>query len=174
MAHTPRSAAELAAAAICSASSTVFASGFSQSTCLPACRAAIAISAWLSPGVQMSMRSMSSRSTRRRQSISVEAKPSRSAAALTACRVAAGDRGQLGGERQVEETMGIAPRLGVGGAHEGVPHHADPHNVTHLSSPFSSPAGTARLALPITSCTDGQDASAAASSGRCSAASAWR
>jgi hypothetical protein len=45
---------------------------------------AIAISAWLSPGVQMSIMSMSSRSTRRRQSVSVEAKPSRSAAALTA------------------------------------------------------------------------------------------
>ena len=41
-------------------------------------------------------------------------------------RVAASDRGQLGRERQVEEAMGIAPRLGVGGAHEGVPHHADP------------------------------------------------
>ena len=89
-------------------------------------------------------------------------------------RVTAGDRGQFGGERQVEEPVGIAPGLGVGGAHEGVPHHADPQDVTHLSSPFSSPAGTARLALPITSCTDGQDASAAASSGRCSAVSAWR
>jgi hypothetical protein len=39
------SAAARAAAAICSASSTVLASGFSQSTCLPACSAAIAISA---------------------------------------------------------------------------------------------------------------------------------
>ena len=88
-------------------------------------------------------------------------------------RVAAGDRGQLGGERQVEESWGVAPGLSVGGAHEGVPHHADPQDVTHLSSPFSSPAETARLALPITSCRDGQDASAAASSGRCSDASAW-
>ena len=151
----------------------VFASGFSQSTCLPACSAAMAISAWLSPGVQMSTRSMSSRSTRRRQSVSFEAKPSRSAAARHRLRVTADDRGQLGGERQVEESWGVAPGLGMGGAHKGVPHHADPQDVTHLSSPFSSPAETTRLALPITSCRDGQDASAAASSGRCSYASAW-
>ena len=88
--------------------------------------------------------------------------------------VAAGDCGQLGDERQVKEPVGIAPGVGVGGAHEGVPHHADPEDITHLRSLFSSPAGTARLALPITSCTDDQDASAAASSGRFSAASAWR
>ena len=39
----------------------MFANGFSQSTCLPSCRAAIAISAWLSPGVQMSIRSAQTR-----------------------------------------------------------------------------------------------------------------
>jgi hypothetical protein len=57
---------------------------------------------------------------------------------------------------------------------KGIPHHADSQDIAHLSSPFSSLAATAGLALPITSCTDGQDASAAASSGLCSAASAWR
>ena len=76
----PRSAA----AAICSASATVLASGFSHSTCLPASSAAIAISACRSPGVQMSTRSTSSRSITRRQSVSTEAKPNRSAAAETA------------------------------------------------------------------------------------------
>ena len=49
------------AASICSASLTVFASGFSQNTTLPALAAAIAISAWLSPGVAMSTMSMSLR-----------------------------------------------------------------------------------------------------------------
>ena len=42
------------------ASTSVFASGFSQKTCLPAFAAAIAIGAWVSPGVQTSTRSMSS------------------------------------------------------------------------------------------------------------------
>ena len=62
-AHAARRRACSAAAAIASASATVLASGFSHSTCLPASSAAIAISAWVSPGVQMSTRSMSSRST---------------------------------------------------------------------------------------------------------------
>ena len=39
-----------AAATMASASSTVLASGFSQSTCLPASSAAMAISAWVWPG----------------------------------------------------------------------------------------------------------------------------
>ncbi len=63
-----------------SASATVLASGFSHSTCLPAASAASAISAWLSPGVQMSTRSMSARSTSVRQSVSALAQPCRSAA----------------------------------------------------------------------------------------------
>ena len=46
-----------------SASATVFANGFSHRTCLPASSAAMAISACVSPGVQMSMTSMSGRST---------------------------------------------------------------------------------------------------------------
>jgi hypothetical protein len=45
---TPRAAATSAASAIASASSTVLASGFSHSTCLPASSAAMAISACVS------------------------------------------------------------------------------------------------------------------------------
>jgi hypothetical protein len=65
------------------ASSTVLASGFSHRTCLPAASAAVAISAWLSPGVQTSMMSMSSRATRARQSVACSAQPRRPAAAST-------------------------------------------------------------------------------------------
>ena len=77
--RTPRWAADAAAAAIASASSTVLASGFSHMTCLPASSAAIAISAWVLPGVQMSMTSMSSRVSRARQSVSTDAHPKRRA-----------------------------------------------------------------------------------------------
>ena len=77
-------AARSAAAAIASASSTVFASGFSHSTCLPASSAAIAISAWESPGVTMSTMSMSSRAITSRQSVADSAQPHLSAAAATA------------------------------------------------------------------------------------------
>ena len=72
-----------AAATIASASATVLASGFSHSTCLPASSAAMAISACVSPGVQTSTRSMSSRATRACQTVSVVSQPSRSAAAAT-------------------------------------------------------------------------------------------
>ena len=84
MANIPRVAASSAAAVISSASATVLASGFSHSTCLPACRAAVAISTCMSPGVQMSIRSMSGRSTSRRQSVSAELQPYCWAAARTA------------------------------------------------------------------------------------------
>ncbi len=80
----PRSAARAAASAIASASSTVFASGFSHSTCLPASSAAIAISACESPGVTMSTMSMSSRAITSRQSVADSAQPHFSAAAATA------------------------------------------------------------------------------------------
>jgi hypothetical protein len=66
------------------ASATELASGFSHSTCLPAASAARAICSWLSPGVQMSMRSMSSRATSSRQSVTDSSQPSRPAAAATA------------------------------------------------------------------------------------------
>ncbi len=83
MDRTPDACAATAAAAISRASATVLASGFSQSTCLPAASAASAISAWLSPGVQMSTTSISSDSTRPRQSVVYPSQPSRSAASAT-------------------------------------------------------------------------------------------
>ena len=104
----------------------VLASGFSQSTCLPASSAAIAISAWVSPGVQMSTRSTSSRSTSAAP-VGLGATPSRAARrpSATAVGVAAGEHGQLGAQRQVEEVRCGAPGLRVGGAHEGVADQAD-------------------------------------------------
>jgi hypothetical protein len=51
------------------------ASGFSVVTILPAAAAATAISAWVSLGLAMSIRSMSSRATSARQSVSVDAYP---------------------------------------------------------------------------------------------------
>ena len=47
-------------------------SGFSLLTILPAAAAAMAISAWVSFGLAMSIRSMSSRATSARQSVSVD------------------------------------------------------------------------------------------------------
>jgi len=82
MARTPRPAARRAAAAIASASATEFASGFSHRTCLPASKAAMAISACVSPGVQMSTMSTSSRSITRVQSVSTSSQPYLSAAAF--------------------------------------------------------------------------------------------
>jgi hypothetical protein len=79
MANTPAAAAFAAAPAIASASATVLASGFSHSTCLPASSAATAISACDEPGVTMSTRSTSSRSTTARQSVAGSAQPNRSA-----------------------------------------------------------------------------------------------
>src|SRR5262245_49409694 len=61
------------------ASASVFASGFSQSTCLPARRASIAISACVSPGVATSTRSTSERCTTWRQSVAASIQPNRSA-----------------------------------------------------------------------------------------------
>ena len=83
MARTPRAAARRAAAAIASASATVLASGFSHSTWRPASKAAMAISAWLSPGVHTSMSCTSSRRSRERQSVTASAQPWRAAAART-------------------------------------------------------------------------------------------
>ena len=58
----------------------MFASGFSQNTTLPAFAAAIAISAWLSPGVLMSTMSMSARVTTSCQSVAASSHPSSAAA----------------------------------------------------------------------------------------------
>src|SRR5690554_258805 len=80
MERTPAAWAVRAAATIVAASATVLASGFSHSTCLPASSAAMAISACESPGVTMSMTSMSSHSTTARQSVAVSPQPQRAAA----------------------------------------------------------------------------------------------
>ena len=71
------------AAYIASASFTVMASGFSQRTCLPAFAAAMAISAWVSLAVLMSMMSISGSFTTLRQSVAVFFQPSCFAAAFT-------------------------------------------------------------------------------------------
>ena len=63
------------AASIRSASFTLFASGFSHNTVLPAWAAAMAISVWLSPGVETSTTSMSGRVTTSRQSADVSSQP---------------------------------------------------------------------------------------------------
>ena len=81
MLRTPRAAARSAAATMARASSTVLASGFSHSTCLPASSAAIAISACVSPGEQTSTSPTSSRVSSARQSVSTDRHPSFSAAA---------------------------------------------------------------------------------------------
>ena len=86
MARAPLGNAASAAAAIRSASASVFASGFSHSTCLPACRAAIAIGACTLPGAAMSISWTSSRAMSARQSVSVAAQPSRAAADSAAAR----------------------------------------------------------------------------------------
>ena len=64
--------------------------------------AAIAISAWVSPGVQTSTRSMSSRVRRRVQSVSVDSQPRRAAASATfpgPVRTSARSAGAAGGRR---------------------------------------------------------------------------
>ncbi len=66
------------------ASLRVLARGFSHKTALPARAAAIAISAWLSPGVLTSTRWMSLRFTTSRQSVADSSQPSRRAASPTA------------------------------------------------------------------------------------------
>jgi len=60
------------AATIVSASFAFNASGFSQRIIFPAFAAAMAISAWVLFGVQMSMTSMSSRAISFRQSVSTD------------------------------------------------------------------------------------------------------
>ena len=90
----------------------VLASGFSHSTCLPASRAAMAISAWVSPGVHTSTRSMSSRATRACHDVSVDSQPSRSAAAATPLGVAAGDGGHAGDGAAGRRSAGRCARPG--------------------------------------------------------------
>ena len=84
--RTPAVRAARAASTIARASGTVLASGFSQSTCLPAASAAMVMSAWLEPGVQMSTSCTSSRLITSSQSVSTESQPSLAAAAAAAAR----------------------------------------------------------------------------------------
>ena len=99
----------------------VFASGFSQNTTLPAFAAAIAISAWLSPGVLMSTMSMSARVTTSCQSVAASSQPSCSAAASHVLRVAPADHLHPRRERRGEEARDLPPGVAVRPAHEGVP-----------------------------------------------------
>jgi len=75
--------ASCTAFSIVSASGTVLASGFSQKTTFFAAAAARAISAWLSPGVQMSTTSMSLRSTTCCHEVACSSHPSWEAAFST-------------------------------------------------------------------------------------------
>jgi hypothetical protein len=84
MLRTPAARARSAAATIARASATELARGFSHSTCLPASSAAMAISAWVSPGVQTSTSPTSSRLSSCFQSVSTDRQPSLRAAASTA------------------------------------------------------------------------------------------
>ena len=70
-----------------SAPATEFASGFSHSTCLPPSSEPIAMSTWLSPGVQMSTTWMSGSATASRQSVSTFGMPNASANACVCSRL---------------------------------------------------------------------------------------
>src|SRR5258706_596910 len=100
------------AASMRSASATVFPSGFSQKTALPARAAAMAISACESPGVLTSTRSMSLRLTTSSQSVAASSQPYSRAAARTL----AGVRPQstfkrLAGRRQKKTVRRRAKRV---------------------------------------------------------------
>src|SRR5215471_6619856 len=77
------SPAAAAAFHIFSASARVLASGFSHRICFSACAAAIAMDMCESPGVQMSMMSMSLRAMTSSQRVAYSSQPRRSAASLT-------------------------------------------------------------------------------------------
>ncbi len=109
---------------IASASARVLASGFSHSTCLPASSAAMATSAWLTPGVHTSTSCTSSRLIRACQSVSVAAQPSRPRRGARRGRVPAAQHGHAGPQRQVEHVRRGPPGVRVGRAHERVAHHA--------------------------------------------------
>ena len=121
------------AASIFSASRRVLASGFSQSTALPARAAAIAISAWLSPGVLTSTRWMSFRATTSRQSVAVSSQPSWPAAALTAGRFRPHSTLRRGRRRGENRRTHLAVGVAVGAAHEGVADEGHPDLAGHRS-----------------------------------------
>ena len=93
--------------AISSASATVFASGFSQSTCLPASSAAMAISAWVSPACRCRRGRRRRARAARFQSVSVDSHPSRSRRPRRPRRLPTAQRGHLGAQRQVEESDAV-------------------------------------------------------------------
>ncbi len=112
---------------------TSLASGFSHRIALPACAAAIAISAWLSPGVETSTTSMSGRAITSRQSVANSSQPSWAARALDVPAVAAAQHLQPRRELRREEAAHLPPGVAVGTAHEGVADESDVH-LAHDSS----------------------------------------
>ena len=128
------------ASTIVSPSAAVRASGFSQSTILPALAAAMAISAWRSLGTQMSMASMSLRSTSLRQSVSTRlVAPLVGEAPRPWPSLRAADRlAAPGGSRVSKKWATLAPGVGMGAAHEAVADHADVELLGHLPSMFMS------------------------------------
>ena len=103
-----------------SASAALRPSGFSHSTILPACAAAMAISACVSLGLAISIRSMSLRSTSLRQSVSTDSIAPVFREGFGAFRVARADGFEHGPVRQIEETAGLEESVGMGAAHEAV------------------------------------------------------
>ncbi len=119
------------------ASLTVLASGFSQRTALPARAAAMAIWAWLSPGVLTSTRSMSFRRTTSRQSVAASSHPRRPAASLTPSALAAAEDLEARREARGQEGAHLPVGVAVGPAHEVV---ADERDVDFLHRPTSLPS----------------------------------
>ena len=105
-----------------SASASVLASGFSTRTCLPAARAARAISACRKPGAQISTTWMSSRAMTARQSVADSAQPYRCAASATPSG-SRPTRTRCSKAGTSKEAGHVAPGVRVGLAHECVPDH---------------------------------------------------
>ena len=100
----------------------------------------MAISAWLSPGVLTSTRSMSSRATTARQSVAVSSQPRRRAALRTAGRVAPAQDLHPRGEARREERRDLPVGVAVGAAHEGVADERDVdlgHGVVLAAAPMA-------------------------------------
>ena len=84
------------------------------------------MSAWLEPGVQTSTSCTSSRASTAFQSVSDDAQPSFAAAACAAAAFRPQRTVHPDVQGKVEDPADRAPGLRVGGAHEGVAHHAHP------------------------------------------------
>ena len=130
----------------------------------------MAISACMFPGVQMSIRSMSSRSISAAPVGLGDGEPEPFRRGAHGGGVPAGDpvsSGSAAGRR----TVGVPPCLGVRSPHEGVPDHSDPQRLlAHHTSPDLSarPVPPGRR-WPSTSSTDDQDAERRGSSSRSAA-----